>query len=480
MNTELKTAAAYIRVSTDRQTELSPDSQLKVILQYAKLNGYIIPAEYIFRDDGISGRSADKRPSFNEMIATAKQKPSPFSAIMVWKFSRFARNQEEAIVYKSMLKKNGVTVVSCSETLDDSPYSSLIERIIEWMDEYYSIRLSGEVKRGMTEKVQRGQPVSVPAFGYDIVDKKYIVNEQNAPIVRKMFSDYLDGKGTIAIARELNTLGIKTTRGNNWENRTVEYVLRNPVYIGKIRWNTNGRTRRNYDDENIIITNGEHEHIIEDDVFEQAQKLIEYNKKRHNYYSHENVKSEYMLHGLVKCSVCGSALSLSAKGQGLQCIKYAKGTCKQSHYISLNKINDLVLIGIEQAFESGDFKLNVKQSAPEGKENYIDYEVLIEKEQQKLSRVKSAYAEGIYTIDELKQYKQSIEQQIKELKSRQKSTAVPQKALREKFIKDNKPLLSQLKSAAASEQEKNNIIRGFVDKIIFNRSTCHADIFFYI
>ena len=110
MSKELKIAAAYIRVSTDRQTELSPDSQLKVIRQYAKQNGYIIPKEYVFRDDGISGRSAEKRPSFNQMIATAKQNPSPFSAIMVWKFSRFARNQEEAIVYKSMLKKNGVTV----------------------------------------------------------------------------------------------------------------------------------------------------------------------------------------------------------------------------------------------------------------------------------------------------------------------------------------------------------------------------------
>ena len=100
MDTELKTAAAYIRVSTDRQTELSPDSQIKVIKQFAKQNGYIVPEEYIYRDDGISGRSADKRPSFNDMIATAKQKPSPFSAILVWKFSRFARNQEEAIVYK--------------------------------------------------------------------------------------------------------------------------------------------------------------------------------------------------------------------------------------------------------------------------------------------------------------------------------------------------------------------------------------------
>lgn len=87
------------------------------------------------------------------MIGLAKQKPAPFSAILVWKFSRFARNQEESIVYKSMLKKNDVSVISCSETLDEeNPFSSLIERIIEWMDEYYSIRLSGEVLRGMSEK----------------------------------------------------------------------------------------------------------------------------------------------------------------------------------------------------------------------------------------------------------------------------------------------------------------------------------------
>ena len=110
-NTDLKTAAAYIRVSTDSQTELSPDSQIKVVRQFAKQHGYIIPKEFIFRDDGISGRTAEKRPQFNQMIATAKQTPSPFSAVLLWKFSRFARNQEESIFYKSMLRKNGVKIV---------------------------------------------------------------------------------------------------------------------------------------------------------------------------------------------------------------------------------------------------------------------------------------------------------------------------------------------------------------------------------
>ncbi len=91
------------------------------------------------------------------MIAAAKSDSHPFDVILVWKFSRFARNQEESIVYKSLLRKKcHVDVVSISEPVIEGPFGSLIERIIEWMDEYYSVRLSGEVTRGMTEKALRG------------------------------------------------------------------------------------------------------------------------------------------------------------------------------------------------------------------------------------------------------------------------------------------------------------------------------------
>lgn len=131
-------------------------------MDYAKTNHTDIPMEYIFQDNGISGRKANKRPAFQQMIALAKSKEHPIDTIIVWKFSRFARNQEESIVYKSLLKKNNVDVVSVSEPLIDGPFGSLIERIIEWMDEYYSIRLSGEVMRGMTQNALRGHYQGVP------------------------------------------------------------------------------------------------------------------------------------------------------------------------------------------------------------------------------------------------------------------------------------------------------------------------------
>ena len=95
MDDLLRIGSAYIRVSDERQDEYSPDSQLKKIREYAAKEGYIIPDEYVFYDDGISGRSVKKRDDFNRMITLAREKTHPFDKIYVWKFSRFARNQEE-------------------------------------------------------------------------------------------------------------------------------------------------------------------------------------------------------------------------------------------------------------------------------------------------------------------------------------------------------------------------------------------------
>ena len=263
----MKTAAAYLRVSTEKQDEYSLDSQLKLIRDYAARNEYIVPDEFVFIDDGISGRSAKKRPDFNRMIGFAKEKDHPFEAILVWKFSRFARNQEESIVYKSMLARSGVEVISISEPLAEGPFGSLIERILEWMDEFYSIRLSGEVKRGMAEKVSRGEVVTPPAFGYDLdrQNKRYVPNA-DAATVRQIYADYLSGEGVTTIARKLDLAGVRTKRGNPPDNRYVRYILENPVYIGKLRWSKGGHvnySRAGAAEENAYLVDGHHEPLID-------------------------------------------------------------------------------------------------------------------------------------------------------------------------------------------------------------------------
>lgn len=104
----MQSAALYIRVSTEDQAEFSPDAQKRLLLDYAKRNHILVDEEYIFIDEGISGRIAEKRPGFMSMIAIAKKKPKPFDIILVHRFDRFSRSREDSIVYKSLLKKNAI------------------------------------------------------------------------------------------------------------------------------------------------------------------------------------------------------------------------------------------------------------------------------------------------------------------------------------------------------------------------------------
>ena len=106
-------------------------------------------------DEAESGRTAD-RPQFQKMIAEARRASRPFQLILVWKYSRFARSREEAILFKSLLKTHGVRVVSITGPFEDSPTGRLMEGTIEALDEFYSANQGQEVLRGMRESASRG------------------------------------------------------------------------------------------------------------------------------------------------------------------------------------------------------------------------------------------------------------------------------------------------------------------------------------
>ena len=146
---------AYVRVSTAAQSEkdLSIASQERLIRDYAESHIYHLLR--IYSDEGESALSIN-RPGFQDMVAAAKQEPPPFSKILVWKFSRFARNREDSIIFKGLLKRRGVEVVSISEPVDDTPTGKLLEGILETVDEFYSLNLAHESLRGMIENARRG------------------------------------------------------------------------------------------------------------------------------------------------------------------------------------------------------------------------------------------------------------------------------------------------------------------------------------
>lgn len=174
------------------------------------------------------------------MIATAKQTPKPFDAILVWKFSRFARNQDESTFYKSMLRKKlGIDVISVSEPVLDGMYGRLIEMIIEWQDEFYSYNLGAEVTRGMKKKAEKGEPQVIPPLGYRVPYKgaaPEIVPDE-ADIVKLIFRMFLDGESPFTIARYLSEHGVTGKRGGHIWSTCIKRMLSNPYYIGYSRWN---------------------------------------------------------------------------------------------------------------------------------------------------------------------------------------------------------------------------------------------------
>ena len=456
----MKTGALYIRVSTEDQSELSPDAQKRLLLDYAKKNEIIVSKDFIFAES-VSGRHAQKRPEFQRMIATAKQSSHPIDVILVWKFSRFARNQEESIVYKSMLKKDRVDVVSVSEPLIEGPFGSLIERIIEWMDEYYSIRLSGEVLRGMKEKALQHGYQTTPCLGYDAVGhgKPFVINETEYALVYYIM-DLYDNQNMdeTAIARRCNDLGYRTKRGNPFERRTIDRILENPFYCGTVIWNG-------------VEFEGAHEVRLSRERFEKRQELIASRKRP---IKARNVSTcKHWLSGLIKCSICGATLSYTGNNACpyFQCWKYAKGFHKTSVALSVKKAEEAVTDYFDQILDGAEFTY-IRKTQPT--DDTLEIERL-QKELDKLSsrekRIREAYESGIDTMEEYKANKERLTASRLKLNSQLEHLLNDQEEEldTESILREIRSVNDILKNPDVDYEEKGVLIRGIVNQIIYNK-----------
>ena len=208
----------YARYSSSSQSEQSIEGQLKVCYDYAERNGYKVIAEYI--DRAISGTDAESRPEFLRMIADSAKRQ--FQAVLVYQLDRFARNRYDSATYKNKLKKNGVRVISARENISEDASGILMETMLEGMAEYYSVELSQKVTRGMRLNAEKGLYTGsgVP-LGYKIVEKRFTIDDETAPIVKSIFEMYLAGHTMADIIRYLNENGVKTSRGNPYNKNSI-------------------------------------------------------------------------------------------------------------------------------------------------------------------------------------------------------------------------------------------------------------------
>lgn len=312
-STEQTKAVIYARYSSHGQQEQSIDGQLRDCYAFAERQGYMIVGEYI--DRALTGRN-DDRPDFQRMLADARKKQ--FKYILVWKLDRFARNRYDSAVHKAELKKYGVRVISATENISDEPEGIMLEGLLESLAEYYSANLSKHVKRGQRESILNGNiPGGVPPYGFKIVDKKLVADEEKAPIIRYIFEQYAKGIPKKQIFAELNAKGITNAHGKPFTLSSLQNNLRNPKYIGEFV----------YSGERV---SGCCEALISKEIFDAVQKRLDSVK---HAPAAGKAREDYLLQGKAFCGHCGAPLvgESGRNRHGDYYHYYACGKKKKSH-----------------------------------------------------------------------------------------------------------------------------------------------------
>lgn len=406
----LQNAACYIRVSTEEQTEYSPEAQRRALDRYAQQHHLVIQPEHVYLDAGISGRKAETRPAFMAMIAAAKKKPPPFSVILVHKFDRFARNREDSIVYKSMLRRQcGVQVVSITEHLEDDRMSLILEAMLEAMAEYYSINLGDEVRKGMLEKARRGELQTAPPFGYGVQNNTLVPVAQEALVVREIYQRFLDGEAIVSIARWTQQMGALTHRGNPLDSRRVRYILSNPVYIGKLRW----QPVRGGQDPPLVVQ-GTHPPLIQEAIYQAAQNRLRANEARAGKHARPWGDRKHWLAGLVRCAACGGGLVFS-KPHYLKCGRYTKGKCAVSQHVAAERLEEALMARLRLDASSAT-AFTAQPIFSDSHRSQAAQEQELAAIQRKLQRLREAYLCGAESPQEYKAEKDALTAQRDQLR----------------------------------------------------------------
>lgn len=290
-----KRAALYYRYSSDGQNEATISAQRRICKTFADTEGYTPVKEYV--DEAETATTSDNRADFLQMLADAKK--GLFDYIIVWQFSRFARNKEESVIYKAMLRKIGVRVISATEKTDDTPSGKLLEGILEVLNQYFSDNLSVEVKKGKKENLLTGKHAGgeTPYGIYKEEDTTiYKINEAQAKTIRLIFDLYIQGYGYRRIAAILEEKGHKPPKGDKWNGGSIGKILKHEAYIGVYNYTLGAGTsaEESFKLDNIYPA------IIDDQTWAAAQKMRITKKPKRSKRNRL-----YLLTGKAVCGSCG-------------------------------------------------------------------------------------------------------------------------------------------------------------------------------
>ena len=211
----------------------------------------------------------------------------------VYKLDRFSRNKYEMAIHRKRLKDNGIKILSAMENIHDTSEGILLESLLEGFNQYFSEELAQKVRRGINESWRKGHCTGQYVYGYDVIDQKYTINEQEAAIVREVFIKYSQGFKVKAITQELLLRGTKKKSGKPIDAQYVYYMLHNVRYTGKAEHHGSI-----YD--NIFPQ------IISDELWNKVKAITDENK---HAPSRKKEIYDYILSGKLFCGKCKHRMS---------------------------------------------------------------------------------------------------------------------------------------------------------------------------
>ncbi|MBI4683917.1 MAG: recombinase family protein [Nitrospirae bacterium] len=305
--------AIYTRVSTDNQAEKEFNS---CEAQEARIKSFINSQENmevfkIYSDPGFTGANLN-RPALNEVLNDIKQ--NKINLVISYKIDRLTRSPKDFYQLIELFEKHGVDFISVTERFDTStPSGRLLRNIMLTFAQFERELASERTRDKMLQRAQKGMwnGGSVP-FGYKAENRKLIIDEKGAKIVRNIYESYIASGSLFEVYDELKVKGIRDKKGLNFAKSGIYSILRNPVYTGKTKYA--GK-----------LSQGLHQPIISEEVFSLAQEIHQTKKQTMLVYRN------YPLAGLVKCRECNTHMTLTHTN------KMKRGKTKKYYYYRCTK-----------------------------------------------------------------------------------------------------------------------------------------------
>ncbi len=369
--------ACYARYSTDKQSPLSIEDQLRVCREFAQRQGWVVLEEHTYRDEAISG-TTENRPGLEALMKAALSPSRPFDAILVDDTSRLARDLGDAIRLYQKLNFGGVRVIAVAQGIDSkSEQAEVLVTVHGLVDSLYVKELAKKTHRGLDGKFLRGFHAGGRCFGYKNMQApegvKLEVDKTEAAIVYRIFDMSADGKSLKTIAHTLNAEHVSPPRPRagkqfgTWCPTAVREMLYRDLYRGVVIWNrsrferspeTRKRVRRAKPESEWRRLERPDLRIVPDELWKKVHARLAWVKQEYAHTARPGLlsraaSSRYLLSGFLTCGTCSANLTLvngRSKGQRPRygCPQhFNRGTCSNGLTERRDTLEERLLAGLQ-------------------------------------------------------------------------------------------------------------------------------------